>query len=240
MEEKAFIVTGGAYGIGLATVRLLLAQGASVGVGDIQEDALRAAVLPLNSQYCQRVHFIRSFIYRMKEIFRCLNRYANIAGTGGHRLSDNSISETTDTEYNFIMDLNTRTTFIALAEVLRPDIITGKSGSIVCIGSIFGQRGFKRGAAFAASKHAMVGLAKSAVLEAGERGLRINIVEPGAIDTPIHRRNTESNMPDLTPDNPIPRLGTPEDVAGVITFLLGDQSKYVNGAVYAVDGGANA
>lgn len=55
----------------------------------------------------------------------------------------------------------------------------------------------------------------------------------------MHRRNMESNMPDPTPYNPIPRLGTPEDVAGVVTFLLGSQSKYVTGATYAVDGGAN-
>lgn len=61
----------------------------------------------------------------------------------------------------------------------------------------------------------------------------------GAIDTPMHQRNMESDMPDPTPQNPIPRLGQPEDVAGVIAFLLGDQSKYVTGSVYAVDGGAN-
>ena len=61
----------------------------------------------------------------------------------------------------------------------------------------------------------------------------------GAIDTPMHQRNMASDMPDPTPSNPIPRLGTPEDVAGVITFLLGNESKYVTGATYAVDGGAN-
>jgi len=188
MQGKVFIVTGGASGIGLATVRELLKRGASVSVGDIQSDTLRAAVAPLKARYGDRLHHdvldvtkreqVRSFISTTLQAFQRLDGYANIAGTGGHRLGHEDVSATSDEEYDFIMNLNVRATFIALGETLRPGTLSGPDGSVVCVGSMFGQRGFKSGAVFAASKHAMTGLAKSAALEAGKRGIRVNVVEP--------------------------------------------------------------
>ncbi|CAH0040516.1 unnamed protein product [Clonostachys solani] len=250
MEGKVFIVTGGASGIGLATVKLLLDKGASVSVGDVNADALDHAFSSHGGIYGERLHYevldvtkrndVNSFITMTKRKFKRLDGYANVAGTGGHFLGHEPVSDTTDQEYDFIMDLNVRATFIAVGEVLRQGVMPEEGGSLVCVGSMFGRRGFKNGAVFSASKHAMTGLVKSAALEAGQRGVRINVIEPGAIDTPMHRKNMERDMPDLTPNNPIPRLGTPEDVASVIAFLLGDESKYVTGAQYAVDGGANA
>lgn len=187
MEGKVFIVTGGASGIGLATVTQLLDEGASLSVGDIEIGLLRSIFGPLEPRYGSRLrynrldvtkrHEVRGVITATIETFGRLDGYANVAGTGGHCLGHESISDTTDEEYDFIMDLNARATFIALGETLRPGILS-QEGSIVCVGSMFGNRGFKKGAAFAASKHAMVGLAKSAALEAGERGIRVNVVEP--------------------------------------------------------------
>lgn len=187
MEGKVFIVTGAASGIGLATATHLLNEGASISVGDIQIESLRTIFEPLKSKYGQRLSYnaldvtkrdqVKQFIAATIKTFGRLDGYANVAGTGGHRLGHESISDTTDEEYDFIMDLNARATFIALSESLRPGVLPSEA-SIVCVGSMFGQRGFKKGAAFAASKHAMVGLVKSAALEAGERGIRVNVVEP--------------------------------------------------------------
>lgn len=192
MRGKVFIVTGGASGIGLATVRHLLAQGAAVAVGDVRADVLEAALLPLRSEYgddklsygildVTRREDVRAFIEGARLKFQRLDGYANVAGTGGHHLGHENVSSTTDEEYDFIMDLNVRATFIALGEALRPGILGEHGdygGSIVCVGSMFGERGFKNGAAFAASKHAMVGLVKSAALEAGARHIRVNVVQP--------------------------------------------------------------
>lgn len=188
MQGKAFIVTGAASGIGLATAKKLLAQGASVSAGDIQTDALISAFIPLEEKYGKQVYFgtldvtsrdqVKSFIQTTIQTFGRLDGYANVAGTGGHCLGHELISDLQDEEYDFIMDLNVRATFIALGEALKPGMLPENGGSIVCVGSMFGQRGFKKCAVFAASKHAMVGMAKSAALEAGERGLRINVVEP--------------------------------------------------------------
>ncbi|KAG9250823.1 oxidoreductase [Emericellopsis atlantica] len=248
MQDKTYIITGAASGIGLATAQQLLSRGANVSACDINEANLDSVYQPLVAEYGERLHYgrvdvtkrdqVKAFIEATQRKFRTLDGYANIAGTGGLRLGHDAISDTPDEEYDFIMDLNVKATFIALGEVLKPGIFQNH-GSVVCVGSMFGQRGFKRGAVFAASKHAMVGLAKSVALEVGERGIRVNVVEPGAIDTPMHQRNMDNNMPDPTPQNPLPRLGTPEDVANVIVFLLSDQSQYVTGSTYAVDGGAN-
>lgn len=187
MKGKVFIVTGGASGIGLATAIQLLKDGASVSVGDIQATTLETIFKSLKENYGDRFIYssldvtkrdqVKSFIANTKQVMGRLDGYANIAGTGGHQLGHESIFETTDDEYDFIMDLNARATFIALGEILRPGVLPNE-GSIVCVGSMFGQRGFKKGAAFAASKHAMVGLVKSAALEAGEKGIRVNVVEP--------------------------------------------------------------
>lgn len=188
MQGKVFIVTGAASGIGLATAAQLLARGASLSAGDIRENTLISAFGPLEEKYGKQVYYraldvtkrdqVKSFIEATIQTFGRLDGYANVAGTGGHRLGHELISDLLDEEYDFIMDLNVRATFFALAEVLRPGIFPEQGGSIVCVGSMFGRRGFKKGAVFAASKHAMAGLVKSAALEAGERGIRINVVEP--------------------------------------------------------------
>jgi NAD(P)-dependent dehydrogenase (short-subunit alcohol dehydrogenase family) len=188
LKGKVVAVTGAASGIGYATALKLLASGASITAGDINGDALHAAFKPLESQYpstllCLQVDTtkrseIQRFIRETKEKYGQLNGYANVAGTGGHRLGHDDITETSDEEYDFIMDVNTRATFFTLSEVLRPGIIAEPNGSIVCVGSMFSQRGFKRGAVFAASKHAMTGMVKSAALEVGSRGIRVNTVLP--------------------------------------------------------------
>lgn len=188
MDGKVFIVTGGASGIGFATAKKLLDDGASVSVGDIQSTALKAAFEPLQGTFGSRLHFdtldvtdreqVAALIKRTKEKFSRLDGYANVAGTGGHRLGHEFIYELADQEYDFIMNLNVRATFITLGEALRPGVFPDEGGSVVCVGSMFGQRGFKKGAVFAASKHAMAGMAKSAALESGNRNIRVNVVEP--------------------------------------------------------------
>jgi NAD(P)-dependent dehydrogenase (short-subunit alcohol dehydrogenase family) len=203
MEGRVFIVTGGASGIGLATVKLLLDKGASVSVGDINRDALNHAFSSREGIYGERLHYevldvtkrndVNSFIAMTKRKFKRLDGYANVAGTGGHSLGHETVSETTDQEYDFIMDLNVRATFIAVGEVLRQGVIPEEGGSLVCVGSMFGRRGFKNGAVFSASKHAMVGLVKSAALEAGQRGLRINVIEPY-----VPRQNSIHDRRELT------------------------------------------
>lgn len=100
--------------------------------------------------------------------------------------------------------------------------------------------GFAGSGAYTASKHAIIGLTRSAAREFGDREIRVNAIAPGAIETPLLRRLREAN-PDEGSDNPIAmgRNGTPEEMAGIIAFLLGPESSYVTGSVYGGDGGWN-
>lgn len=100
--------------------------------------------------------------------------------------------------------------------------------------------GFAGSGAYAASKHGVIGLTRSAAKEVGDREIRVNAVAPGAIWTPLLKKAQESNPKEGT-DNPtaIKRMGTPEEIAGIIAFLLGPESGYVTGSVYGGDGGWN-
>ena len=188
LSGKVFVVTGGVSGIVLATVQQLLASGASVNVGNLQEHLLQENIAPLQARFPDQMHYdvlnvtdrraVRSFIETTKVRSGLLHGYAQVARMAGRRLGHENIYEISDEEYDAIMNVNTRGTFIALGELLKPGVLFEPGVSIVCVANMFSSRGFKKGAVYAASKHATVGFVKSAALEAGARGIRVNAVLP--------------------------------------------------------------
>ncbi|CAK1358778.1 unnamed protein product [Cercospora beticola] len=247
LQDRVVLVTGGASGIGFATAKCLLQRGALVYLTDINEEALEQAASNLNDParvcaYCLDVtkrDAVKAAIISAKEHFGRLDAIGSIAGTGGRRLGHDFIWETTSDEYDFNFDINVRGTFNILSEALAPGVASEPGSSIVCVGSMFSLQGFEKGAVFAASKHAMTGLVKSAAKEVGKRGIRVNAVLPGVIDTPMHQRNLDSGFPDPGPDAPLSRVGKAEEVAEVIVFLLSDEASFVTGSLCSVDGGQN-
>ncbi|KAK9325288.1 hypothetical protein V1517DRAFT_365334 [Lipomyces orientalis] len=247
--NKVYLVTGAASGMGLATAETLLKLGARLALCDINESSLEKVVDELDSEQRSRTFAqvvdvtdqdaVRNFLEKTKLRFGKLDGVANFAGTGGHGLGSEPIWETCAEEYEFILNLNVKGLFNILTKALSPGFLA-QGASVVHIGSMFSLQGFKNGAVFAASKHAALGMVRSAAKETGER-VRVNCILPGVIDTPMHRANL-ARVKDFTPTptTPIPRSGSAQEVAEVTVFLLSDESSFVTGVAWSVDGGANA
>lgn len=187
LTDRVFLVTGAASGMGLATATTLAHRRARLALCDINASNLESVGKDLESQYPGRVIFqqidvtdrnsVKTFLSYTNQHFGYVHGIANFAGTGGHKLGVEPIWETTPEEFDFILNLNVRGLFNILGESLQPGFLNGLQ-SVVHTASMFGTRGYQNGAIFAASKHAAVGMIKSAAMETGAKGVRVNCVLP--------------------------------------------------------------
>ncbi|KAM0279438.1 hypothetical protein ACHAQH_004598 [Verticillium albo-atrum] len=183
---KVIIIAGSASGMGLETARILLSEGAQVGMCDLNGQALNEIHQELPAEQQQKVltgsvdvtnrETVKAFLEKVKSHFGHVDGVANFAGTGGHELGTEAVWETSDKEFDFIINLNVKGAFNVLAESLKPGFLSHK-GSFVHVGSMFSLQGFYNGAVFAASKHASLGMVRSAAKEVGDRA-RVNCVLP--------------------------------------------------------------
>ncbi|KAF3760250.1 NAD(P)-binding protein [Cryphonectria parasitica EP155] len=248
LKGKVFAITGGASGIGLATAKNLSSKGATVCIADVDPAALTSAEAFFSSQtpprrfetarvdVSQRVE-VDAWIAGILQTFGRLDGAANVAGIIGRGHGRDAVTDLDDGEWDRILSVNLTGMMYCLRAELR-SVVDG--GSIVNVSSIHGTKGFAQHAAYDASKHGVIGLTKAAAQENGAREVRVNAVAPGAIYTPLMQKNWDlvGRSADAPFDDPsaIPRQGTAEEVANVISFLLGPDSTFVSGGVYAVDG----
>lgn len=184
--DRVIVVAGSASGMGLATSKTLISKGAKVAMCDLNGKSLKSFRNDLDPEIQRRVlvksvdvisrQGVKSFLAETMAHFGKIDGVANFAGTGGHELGTQSIWETSDEEFQFIVDLNIKGAFNFLAESLKPGVLTD-GGSFVHVGSMFSTQGFLRGAVFAGSKHASLGMVRSAAKEVGGRA-RVNCVLP--------------------------------------------------------------
>jgi len=251
-EGKVAIVTGGAGGIGRAVAARLVGEGARVTLVDRDEAGLERAarelpsgsVLTVTADVAVEAEVI-GYVRRTVEAHGRLDLFFNNAGIEGRM---GPMVETEVAEFDRVMAVNVRGVFLGLREVLRAMRDRGSGGAVVNTASIAGLRGSTRLAGYSASKHAVIGLTRSAALEGAAFGVRVNAVAPGFIDTRMLAAINAAGSPDdpeaareaLVARVPLRRLGTPEEVASLVCWLLSPEAAYVTGAVYLADAGVMA
>ncbi len=243
---KVAIVTGGASGIGEAVVHSLAASGAKVIVADFDEtlgqavtdkviaDGGTASFYKVDVSNAQQVEAMVRFAV---DTYGGLHVAINNAGIGGAQAPTGEYGVD---DWQKVIDINLSGVFYGLRYEI-PAMLESGGGAIVNLASILGSVGFANAPGYVAAKHGVVGLTKTAAMEYATSGIRINSVGPGFIRTPLLEKNLdEATLGAIAGMHPIRRLGTPEEVANLVTFLCSDEAGFMTGAYYLVDGGYTA
>lgn len=243
LQGKSAIVTGAASGIGRAIALALSREGANVVLADIDEagcaqtlaqmraaraDAGGVVVRADASQYADHEATVNAAL----DAWGGLDIAVNNAGIGGEA---NITGEMSPEGWRRVIDVNLNGVFYAMHAQL-PALLARGGGAIVNVASILGQVGWRTASAYVASKHGVVGLTKSAALEYAERGIRINAVGPGFVETPI-LGDDPAALQYLAGVHPVKRLGQPEEIGDLVAWLASARASLVTGAYYPADGG---
>jgi len=240
LAGKTVLITGGARGQGEAEARLLAAAGASVMVTDVLEEELATVVDGLGEGARGMRHDVSSeddwaaVIEATLAAFGRLDVLVNNAAIYRVRPIEKEGLE----EFTRVLSVNLAGTFLGIRSSIEPMRRSG-GGSIINVSSVAGMEGIRGHAAYGSSKWAVRGLTKTAALELGPLGIRVNSVHPGAIDTAMIAPYIRPGE-DRGAGYPLQRVGVPIDVAHLVLFLAGDESSYVTGAEITVDGGLHA
>lgn len=259
---KLFAITGGGSGIGLATAKRLVSHGAVVSLADINTAALGAAATTLAAIHASHstpaqspvltttldvAHPdpVKNWITKTTTHFaRPLSGAINMAGTIGpsNARETGTIRRLPDAEFHALMTTHVTGTWNSLRAEL-PALVSGRDGlgggSIVNAASIASRMGFARNPAYTTAKHAIAGLTRAAAMDEGERGIRVNAIAPGFVDTPMVRGLAEGQRAVYGAPGPMKRYATSDEVASLVCYLLGEEAGFVNGAVVQIDGGWN-
>lgn len=245
MEGKVIAITGAASGIGLATARLLAARGASLSLADVQSGALEEAVKSIQEATPDtKLHSRALDVTDSKSVnewhdaiiehYGHLDGAANIAGVIGE--IGPKIMDIKDEAWERTLDINLKGVFFCLrAQLQRIE----NEASIVNAASIAAFNACPSLGAYGASKAGVVNLTKTAAKEVGHKGIRVNCIAPGPIETPMtsNKDNPLQKEQYLKRVPLLERFGQPEEIAKLIAFLLSEESSYTTGAVYTSDGG---
>jgi NAD(P)-dependent dehydrogenase (short-subunit alcohol dehydrogenase family) len=246
IRGRCALITGAAGGIGSATARLLADEGARLVLVDRDEAALAALrtelsaaeVLTLIADVAEEAdvqHVASEAVKRFGGI-DLLHNNAGILGDVG------PLWELSAENFDRTMSVNVRSTFLFLKAFALDRLERGQPGAVVNMSSVAGINGSPGLAVYSATKQAILGLTRTAAHELGKHGIRVNAVYPGRVDTGMSKTfvtapSTASRSADPMDTRPIPRLGTPDEIARLVVWLLSDEASFVTGAAYAIDGG---
>lgn len=248
MSDRVALITGASSGIGRATAEAFAAKGASVVVAARRQDELASLVNGIESRG-GKAKAIKTDVSAAKEVERMvsgametfgrLDYAVNNAGIEGQLAA---IIDLAEDEWDRVLGTNLKGTFLCMKYEARAMLEGGRGGAIVNIGSVNSFLGFPTGAAYVTSKHGMIGLTSSVSAELAPQGIRVNLVCPGIIDTPMHRRLRGIVGDELYDEGVLPsvhlgRAGHPEEIAQSIVFLCSDEASYITGTTLTPDGG---
>ena len=245
LDGSVAIVTGAAGGVGLEVVRLLLAAGASVVAEDV-DPAVTELETP-DGRVAALVGDVADSATARAAVDIALERFGHldILVNNAARFLLKPTLDTSDEEWDAVMRTNVRGVFVHSREAL-PRLAEDGGGAIVNVASISGVVGLSDQAAYSASKGAIVQLTRQLAVEWSPRGVRVNAVAPGAIDTPF-LRNAISGAPEIdevlaqiAASHPLGRISEPDEIAETIVFLASPRARFVSGAILMVDGGYTA
>ncbi|RZS66460.1 hypothetical protein EV187_2192 [Agromyces ramosus] len=241
-EAKVAVVTGGASGMGEATARRLAAEGAKVVVADRNIEAAESVALTIAaaggiavSQYTDVADpaSVAKMVERAVSEFGRLDLAANVAGVAQ---APTSLAETTLELWDRVHAVNDRGLFLCLQSEI-PEMLKAGGGAIVNVSSLNGLRSFAQMTAYGSSKFGATSTTGTIAAEFAGRKIRVNGVAPGSIDTPMLATLPRETLDAFSATLPMKRLGTADEIANVIAFLLSDEASYVSGVMLPVDGG---
>jgi NAD(P)-dependent dehydrogenase (short-subunit alcohol dehydrogenase family) len=249
VQDKVIAITGASSGIAYATAHYLAERGAKLSLADINAEPLQKIAEEIKAAHNVEVIYFKVDVRNVDDVaawingtvktFGRLDGAANLAGVIGKTIGINGVADCDEDDW----DLNVSVNMTGVMHCMRAQMkAISDGGSIVNAASIAGQIGRPLAASYAASKHGVIGLTKSAAKEIGKRGVRVNSVAPGPISTPMNMAAQKISAKNLGKESEASRIalgrfGKPEEVAALVAFLLGNESGFITGATYSIDGG---
>ncbi|MFP4470670.1 MAG: SDR family NAD(P)-dependent oxidoreductase [Bacteroidales bacterium] len=249
LNEKTAVITGGAGALGKSTAKRFLDEGASVMLVDLKEDDLKTAVEELGGDRAyyavadvSKVDDVQNYADAARQHFDKVDIFFNNAGIEG---VVKPITEYPVEEFDKVIAVNIRGVWLGMKYMIP---LMKKGGSIIISSSVAGLRGTANVSAYVASKHALVGIMRTCALELAGNGIRVNTINPSPVDNRMMRSLEKGFNPDESEEAkkqfeqmiPMGRYAANEDIASLVTFLAGDESRFITGTVNLADGGMTA
>lgn len=248
INDKVALITGASSGIGRATGEAFAARGAKVVLAARREHELATLTSEIESRG-GRASFVVTDVAIAKDVERMVSHAIETFGRLDYAVNNagiegqlSGITDLPEEEWDRVLNINLKGNFLCMKYEARAMLAGGHGGAIVNVGSVNSFLGFPTGSAYVASKHGQIGLTTSVSAELAPQGIRVNIVCPGFIDTPMNHRARGIVGDDLYDKVLIPRVhmkraGRPDEIAQTIVFLCSDEASYISGTTLTPDGG---
>lgn len=241
LQNKVAIITGGANGIGLQTAEIFAKEGASVVIADYDEENGKKVMGEMTKEnlVCKYIHVdvsnfnsVKMMVQNSMEQFGRIDVLINNAGI----TQDAMLSKMDEEQFQKVLDVNLNGVFYCAQSVI-PIMLKHGKGKIINTSSVSGVYGNVGQTNYAASKAGVIGMTKTWAKELGGKGINVNAIVPGFIETNMVNTVPEKFIDRIVSQIPVQRLGNPKDIANAYLFLASEESNYINGHALHVDGG---